>query len=131
MPELDCRFCHVADERIVQSNQVVLAVRDAYPVARGHTLIILRRHVVSFFDATEEEARGLVELLGAAKAALDREVKPAGCTIGINDGGAAGRTVPHLHTHLIPRYLGDVADPRGGVRWVLPEKAVYWTEDRE
>lgn len=131
MPEFDCPFCHLADERIVHSNQVALAVRDAYPVARGHTLIILRRHVVSFFETTEEERGGLLELLGAAKAALDREVKPDGYTIGINDGGAAGQTVPHLHIHLIPRHLGDVADPRGGVRWVLPDKAPYWTEDRE
>ena len=65
----------------------------------------------------------------AARGDLDREFRPAGYNFGINDGAAAGQTVPHLHIHLIPRYVGDRDDPRGGVRWVLPDKAAYWTED--
>ena len=68
----------------------------------------------------------MLELLAAAKAALDAEFHPAGYNVGINDGAAAGQTVAHLHMHLIPRYAGDQPDPRGGVRWILPDKAKYW-----
>ena len=70
-----------------------------------------------------------MQLLAKARQGLEQEFHPAGYNIGINDGAAAGQTVPHLHIHLIPRYAGDRDDPRGGVRWVLPDKAAYWTED--
>ena len=95
----------------------------------GHTLVIPRRHVPSFFEATEAERAKLMSLLAAARDDLEREFHPAGYNVGINDGTAAGQTVPHLHIHLIPRYTGDRADPRGGVRWVLPDKAAYWDWD--
>jgi diadenosine tetraphosphate (Ap4A) HIT family hydrolase len=74
-----------------------------------------------------EERRGLLLLLDRAKADLDEMFDPDGYNVGINDGAAAGQTVPHLHIHLIPRYQGDSEDPRGGVRWIIPEKADYWT----
>lgn len=73
------------------------------------------------------ERSGLLELLDEAKAVAQTEFNPAGFNIGINDGPAAGQTVPHVHVHLIPRFLGDLPDPRGGVRWVIPEKADYWS----
>lgn len=88
--------------------------------------MIPHRHVSSFFETTDEERGGLQVLLLAAKQQLDAEFAPASYNIGINDGPAAGQTVPHLHIHLIPRYEGDLPDPRGGVRWVLPDKARYW-----
>ena len=69
----------------------------------------------------------MMALLDASKAVIDRELQPDGYNIGINDGPAAGQTVPHLHMHLIPRYKNDVADPRGGVRWVIAAKADYWS----
>lgn len=105
-----------------------LVIRDAFPVSLGHTLVIPQRHIGSFFELTPVERDCMLELLAQAKAELDRSFQPNGFNIGINDGAAAGQTVPHLHLHLIPRYRGDVPDPRGGVRWVMPAKAKYWAE---
>jgi diadenosine tetraphosphate (Ap4A) HIT family hydrolase len=122
----NCPFCRLPQERIVLQNDLALVIRDGFPVSPGHTLIIPKRHVGSFFDVTEQERASLLSLLDQAKANLETEFSPAGYNIGINDGAAAGQTVPHLHIHLIPRYPGDSADPRGGVRWVLPDKAQYW-----
>ncbi len=101
-------------------------IRDAYPVSPGHSLIIPKRHIASWFDLTEEERTRLFQHLSKAKTALEAEFKPDGYNIGINEGEAAGQTVLHLHVHLIPRYQGDIADPRGGVRWIFPDKASYW-----
>jgi len=101
-------------------------VRDGFPVSPGHTLVIPKRHVATFFDITEEEQMAIGRAIQKAKIVLDQEFTPDGYNIGINNGEAAGQTVFHLHLHLIPRYEGDCEDPRGGVRWVLPEKAVYW-----
>ncbi len=101
-------------------------IRDAYPISPGHTLVIPRRHIASFFELETEERDGLMDLLTQAKTALDSELRPDGYNIGINDGKDAGQTIAHLHIHLIPRYRGDQPDPRGGVRWLFPEKARYW-----
>ena len=114
---------------IVQTSGFAFVIRDGFPVSPGHTLIIPKRHVASFFEVTDAERADLMSLLAAARDDLDREFHPAGYNIGINDGAAAGQTVPHLHIHLIPRYEGDRDDPRGGVRWVLPDKAAYWDKD--
>jgi diadenosine tetraphosphate (Ap4A) HIT family hydrolase len=123
-----CPFCALPAARVFLRNNFAIAIRDAYPVAPGHTLVIPLRHVPSFFDTTPEERVAMLELLDAAKEQLLLEFGPAGYNIGINDGVAAGQTVGHLHVHLIPRYAGDRPDPRGGVRWVIPEKAAYWTD---
>ena len=123
---MQCPFCQLPSERIIAQNQHACAIRDAYPVSPGHTLIIPRRHIASFFDTTQEEKNALLALLDEAKRIVEYEQKPDSYNIGINDGAAAGQTVPHLHIHLIPRYTGDAEDPRGGVRWVVPEKARYW-----
>ena len=123
-----CPFCSLPSERIIDQNDHGLVVRDGYPISKGHTLIIPKRHTGSFFDLTETERLDLLLLLDKAKTALDNEFNPNGFNIGINDGPAAGQTVPHLHIHLIPRYNGDITDPRGGVRWIIPEKADYWTK---
>ena len=122
-----CAFCELPPERVVFSNQQGVVVRDAYPVSPGHTLIIPRRHVGSFFDIDSKERDALLALLEEAKRSLDKEFSPDGFNVGINDGAAAGQTVAHLHIHLIPRYKGDRSDPRGGVRWIIPEKAKYWS----
>jgi diadenosine tetraphosphate (Ap4A) HIT family hydrolase len=121
-----CPFCTLPPERIVAANNVGWVVRDAYPVSPGHTLIIPRRHMGSFFELSADERLGLLALLDEARSALQASHAPQGYNIGVNDGPAAGQTVPHLHMHLIPRYAGDRADPRGGVRWVLPDRAQYW-----
>ena len=121
-----CLFCAIPEDEVLIDRPLALARRDTYPVSKGHTLIMPRRHVASFFETTEEERRAMLKLLDEMKARLDREHKPDGYNIGINNGPAAGQTVMHVHMHLIPRYAGDRADPRGGVRWVIPEKAAYW-----
>ena len=95
-------------------------------MAPGHALILPRRHVGSFFETPAAERASLLQLLDQAKAIIDAGFGPDAYNIGINNGPAAGQTVAHLHIHLIPRHAGDSADPRGGVRWVLPEKAKYW-----
>lgn len=127
MNTLSCPFCTLSDSRIIDSDDLAVMVRDGFPVSPGHTLIIPRRHVGSFFDITQKERNSLMHFLDAAKVALDREFSPDGYNIGINDGPAAGQTVSHLHVHMIPRYRDDVEDPRGGVRWVLPDNADYWS----
>lgn len=122
-----CPFCTLQPERIVESNKTGLVIADGFPISPGHTLVIPHRHVASFFELEPGERESLLALLDAAKARLDRELHPAGYNVGINDSAAAGQTVPHLHIHLIPRYDGDQKDPRGGVRWIFPDKADYWT----
>jgi diadenosine tetraphosphate (Ap4A) HIT family hydrolase len=121
----DCPFCRLPPERVLAENANALAVADAYPVSRGHTLIILRRHVGSFFDLTTEEVTAVYELLQAMQAYLGSTVRPDGYNIGVNVGEAAGQTIGHVHVHLIPRYHRDVADPQGGVRHVIPGKGRY------
>lgn len=128
MITLTCPFCTLPPERIVFSNQRGLVVRDGFPISPGHTLIIPRQHIGSYFDLESEVKDALLELLEEAKRRLDKELKPDGYNVGINDGPAAGQTVPHLHIHLIPRYKGDQTDPRGGVRWIMPDKAKYWPD---
>ena len=113
---------------IIDTSSYGLVVRDAFPISPGHTLIIPKRHVGSFFDLSSDEREDLMSLLGTAKANVEAEFKPDGYNIGINDGPVAGQTVPHLHVHLIPRYKGDMPDPRGGVRWIIPDKADYWSQ---
>ncbi|EXI66532.1 MAG TPA: HIT family protein [Candidatus Accumulibacter phosphatis] len=111
----------------MDEDDLALVVRDAFPVSQGHTLIVPRRHVASFFSVTQEERASIVRLLDRAQVALRCDHALDGYNIGIDDGLAAGQTVPQLHIHLIPRYIGDHDDPRGGVRWVLPGKAKYWS----
>jgi len=127
-----CPFCDVASQtprsRILTQNQHGFVIRDGFPVTEGHTLIIPKRHVGSFFDITDEERQSLLYLLDQAKRDIQTEFNPDDYNIGINDGPSAGQTVPHLHIHLIPRYVEEGVDPRGGVRWVVPEKADYWSD---
>ena len=123
-----CPFCTLPKERILFENASGVVIRDGFPISPGHTLVIPRRHIASFFDMNFIERENILALLDKAKDDIDKHFKPDAYNIGINDGAAAGQTVPHLHIHLIPRYNGDRADPRGGVRWVLPAKADYWSE---
>ncbi|HSE39519.1 MAG TPA: HIT family protein [Acidobacteriota bacterium] len=122
----ECAFCNLPADRIIGETSLTITIRDGFPISPGHTLIISKRHFCSFFEATPDEERELLKALHDAKAKLDYEFSPMGYNIGINDGSAAGQTIPHLHIHLIPRYEGDAKHPRGGVRWIIPEKAAYW-----
>jgi diadenosine tetraphosphate (Ap4A) HIT family hydrolase len=121
-----CAFCDLPFGSVVEQNQHAVAFRDRYPIAAGHTLVIPRRHVESPFDLTAEELAGVWNLVAHVRRALDAEFAPDAFTIGVNDGAAAGQTIMHAHVHVIPRRVGDVADPRGGIRWVIPARAPYW-----
>lgn len=99
---------------------------DRYPITKGHLLIIPFRHEPSFLSLTFDEQEAALELLSHARSKLDSDFHPDGYNIGINVGEPAGQTVAHAHVHVIPRYAGDVPDPRGGVRFILPDKARYW-----
>lgn len=125
-----CPFCNPDQAAILLANDYARAVPDAFPVTPGHTLIVPKRHVVSIFETTRDEQMALFDLLAQARELLLQAHHPEGFNIGINDGTAAGQTVLHLHIHLIPRYAGDTADPRGGVRWIMPEQAPYWKRHR-
>ena len=122
----DCPCCTLPHDRIIDSNEMGFVIRDGFPISPGHTLIIPKRHVGSFFEIFLEERDALLDLLDQAKKVIAKELSPDSFNIGINDGPAAGQTVPHLHIHLIPRFKGDQEDPRGGVRWIIPKKAKYW-----
>ncbi|KIG18644.1 HIT family hydrolase [Enhygromyxa salina] len=118
-------FSSISPDLWVADNELAFAIRDGYPVSAGHTLVIPKRVVASWFEATEAERSGLLQLVDRVKADLDRELQPDAYNIGINDGAAAGQTVAHLHVHVIPRWNGDVDDPRGGVRFVIPARGNY------
>ena len=130
MDSKPCPFCTLHEDRLVDQNDLAVVIRDGFPVSPGHTLVIPKRHVGSFFELDQDEVLSMLALLKTAKVVIHEELKPDSYNIGINDGPQAGQTVPHVHMHLIPRYRGDVSDPRGGVRWLIPTKADYWT-DRE
>ena len=121
-----CPFCDIPDDRVVWSDELVAAIPDLYPVSEGHTLFVPRRHVATWFDASPDEQRTIMLAVEAVKRRLDTSARPPdGYNVGFNAGVAAGQTVMHLHVHLIPRYRGDMDDPAGGVRHVIPSKGDY------
>lgn len=122
-PPSSCPFCV---KQGTHSSPQAKAFPDIYPVSRGHYLVVPRKHVASLFDLTETERAAVWALAAKVRASLSRKLRPAGFNIGLNDGAAAGQTVGHAHVHVIPRFEGDLKDPRGGVRWVIPKKAKYW-----
>lgn len=119
-----CPFC-TTNGALFLRNGLAYARCDANPVAPGHLLLIPFRHVASYFDTTDEERIALMQLVDEAKAFLDESRAPDGYNIGVNIGEASGQTIFHVHMHLIPRYHGDVENPRGGVRSVIPAKQSY------
>jgi len=106
-------------------NELCFAIFDKYPVNPGHVLVIPYRHVADYFELTKEEKIAAVELIDEVKKFLDREFSPDGYNVGVNVGKWAGQTVMHVHIHVIPRYRGDVEDPTGGVRGVIPQRRNY------
>ena len=122
----ECIFCSSEESRIAIKNELGVVIYDNYPISKGHALIIPKRHIASISEATTPEVISLFSLIDEAKKVLIGKYNPTGFNIGINDGVSAGQTVMHLHIHVIPRYQGDQEDPRGGVRWIFPEKAKYW-----
>jgi diadenosine tetraphosphate (Ap4A) HIT family hydrolase len=121
-----CTFCELPENRITAFNALAIAFRDKYPVTPLHTLIIPKRHAATFFDLFEPERRAVNYLLDEARTEImSKDASVTGFNVGINNGDVAGQTVGHAHVHLIPRRSGDVPDPRGGVRAVIPGKAIY------
>lgn len=120
-------FVDVPSEKWLLSNDLAFAVYDTFPVSPGHVLVLTKRLIPTWFDASPEEQLALMLLVNTVKQYLDSvlEPKPAGYNVGFNAGEAAGQTVMHVHVHVIPRYTGDMPDPRGGVRHVIPNKGNY------
>ena len=121
---MTCPFCILDRETIVE-NEYALAIFDGFPVSQGHTLVIPRRHAPTIFDLDETEYSGCFALIREVKEILEERHGAASFNIGVNCGEAAGQTVDHAHIHIIPRYAGDVDDPRGGVRHIIPGKGYY------
>ena len=119
----ECIFCKMKD--YILENELAYAIYDKYPVGKGHMLFIPKRHVKDFFDITKEEREAIFELIDEGKKLLDEKYSPDSYNVGINCGEHAGQTIMHVHVHLIPRYIGDMKDPTGGVRGVIPEKMKY------
>lgn len=124
---LGCPFCQPAAVALIREWPLVLALLDRFPVSPGHVLLITRRHVTTWFDASLEEQRALLDgiqpVCRHVESMLQRHAD--GWNVGFNAGRAAGQTISHLHVHVIPRWHGDVADPRGGVRGVIPARQAY------
>lgn len=120
-----CPFCNPPAEEIVIANDLCFARWDKYPASRGHILVIPFRHTPDFFSMTRDEKEATIALVSECRKFLDRDFSPGGYNIGFNVGEIAGQTVMHCHCHVIPRYAGDVVDPRGGLRGVVPWKQVY------
>ena len=124
----DCPFCKrlAAHEMLLASRPLAVGFADAFPVSPGHCLVMPRRHEPDFFALSREEHEAVWDIVWELRELLEAEHDTTAFNVGINAGEAAGQTVPHAHVHVIPRYPGDDPDPRGGVRWVLPDKARYW-----
>lgn len=119
----ECPFCRISNP--VLENDLAFAVYDTFPVNEGHLLVIPRRHYAGFFESTREEYAAILELVLQGKELLDARYGPSGYNVGVNVGTASGQTIMHVHVHLIPRYPGDIEDPVGGVRGVIPARQKY------
>jgi len=122
----DCPFCRIPAHAEVAGSEHGIALVDAFPVTPGHTLVVPRIHVASLFQLPPEVQSDLWLLVSRVRSVMAEDPRVDGFTVGVNDGIAAGQTVPHAHIHVVPRRTGDVPDPRGGVRWVVPDRAAYW-----
>ena len=122
----ECLFCNKKKQKIIFSSDLLFVVRDSYPVTKLHTLIIPHRHVSNFIDLNDNELNDLNKILKKQrKALLDLDEKITGFNVGVNAGEDAGQSIMHCHIHLIPRRKGDIENPRGGVRGVIPSKQKY------
>jgi ATP adenylyltransferase len=126
MENNNCIFCSLEKSRVIKSNEFALAFRDNFPVTELHTLIVPRRHAKDYFELTQEEVVACNNLINQLRLDLMKEdTSIEGFNLGINTGEVAGQTIFHCHIHLIPRRKGDVENPRGGVRHIIPGKGFY------
>lgn len=126
--QTECPFCDISRDAVIDELGHALAIRDRYPVSCGHALVLPKAHVKSLFDLDAEAQSDIWRLVARVRDELQSRLSPDGFNVGVNDGRAAGQTVEHAHVHVIPRFDGDVGDPRGGIRWILPECAAYWNQ---
>lgn len=124
---MSCVFCDIIDNKkdIIVENELSVAFYDSFPVSDGHTLIIPKRHIETYFDLTKEEIASMFELSNKVKALLEEKYHPDGYNVGFNVGVVGGQSVMHCHMHVIPRYKGDQENPRGGIRKVVKNKTNY------
>jgi ATP adenylyltransferase len=123
---VECLFCHIAPGRVIAQNDLAYAIRDGFPVTPLHTLVIPKRHVADYFGLETQELVAIDRLLRQSRAEiLAQDPGVTGFNVGVNVGAVAGQTIFHCHVHLIPRRAGDVKNPRGGVRHVIPGKGFY------
>ena len=121
-----CLFCNKKKQKIIYTNETMFVVRDSYPVTKLHTLIIPHRHVSNFFNLNDKELQDLSKILKKEKLLLiNLDKKITAFNVGVNAGKDAGQSIMHCHIHLIPRRKGDIENPRGGVRGVIPSKQKY------
>src|ERR1035437_8032539 len=126
MPDPSCPFCRrIVSGDVDQGLAHAVSFADLYPLNTGHTLIVPRRHVFDIYELTLSERAGLWQLVDDVALAMRTQGGIDGLNIGVNVGEAAGQTVGHAHVHVVPRHAGDVDDPRGGIRWIIPERAAY------
>lgn len=127
----ECPFCERISSRddIYATTEFAVAFPDGFPVSDGHTLVVPKRHVARAEKLERAEWAGLFDLVREVSRELASLPGVEGVNVGVNSGEVAGQTVTHAHVHVIPRRPGDVEDPRGGIRWVIPDKARYWPED--
>jgi ATP adenylyltransferase len=121
-----CLFCSIPPERVIATNELAYAIRDGFPVTAGHTLVIPKRHATDYFELTQADLLACDDLLRELRSSiLADDPTVEGFNIGMNAGEVAGQTIFHCHIHLIPRRKGDVENPRGGVRHLIPGKGFY------
>lgn len=119
-------FLPLESDRLILETAECLAFFDRYPISLGHALVIAKQETPSIYNLDDATQAALWATVRRIREILTERYQPTGFNIGVNDGPAAGQTVPHAHIHVIPRYTGDVLDPRGGIRWIIPKKAKYW-----
>lgn len=122
-----CPFCQpLPADRVLAASDTFVAFLDGFPISPGHALVVPKQHVASLFELPESNYQELWAQVAETRKLLMEKFHPAAFNIGVNDGSEAGQTIGHAHIHIIPRYVGDVPDPKGGIRWIIPAKAKYW-----
>lgn len=121
----NCLFCNYDSSKRIVENELAFAIYDHFPVNEGHVLVIPKRHFANFFEATKEEVVAIYDLIHKVKRVVDGKYSPTGYNVGINIGEDGGQTIMHLHVHIIPRYKGDVENPKGGIRKLKKELVPY------
>lgn len=122
---MSCIFCEYSKEEYIAENDLCFAIFDKFPVNEGHALIIPKRHFQNYFDATKEEIAAMYDLSHEIKKIIDDKYRPDGYNVGVNVNHEGGQTIMHLHMHIIPRYKGDIEDPRGGIRRIKRQLVFY------